>query len=90
MNTTRTRYTRTAIVLHWVLGLAIVGSFCMGVYMADLPFSPQRLKLYNWHKWAGVTVLVLTPSRLVVAHADDVALFIGGTVAAWAEARTWP
>ena len=51
------RYTRTAMLLHWVLGLALVGIFAVGVYMADLPFSPQRLKLYNWHKWAGVTLL---------------------------------
>ena len=44
------RYTRTAMLLHWVLGLALVGLFCMGLYMTGLPFSPQRLKLYNWHK----------------------------------------
>ena len=48
-----------------MLGLAIVGSFCMGVYMADLPFSPQRLKLYNWHKWAGTTILALSALRLL-------------------------
>lgn len=59
------RYTTTAIVLHWVLGLALVGLFGMGLYMADLPFSPQRLKLYNWHKWAGITVLFLSLLRLI-------------------------
>ena len=58
------RYTRTAMLLHWVLGLALIGLFGMGVYMADLPFSPQRLKLYNWHKWAGVSLLVLSALRL--------------------------
>ncbi|TXH88254.1 MAG: cytochrome b [Rhodoferax sp.] len=59
------RYTATAIVLHWVLALGLVGLFAMGLYMADLPFSPQRLKLYNWHKWAGVTVLFLSVLRLL-------------------------
>lgn len=59
------RYTRTAMLLHWVLGLALVGIFAVGVYMADLPFSPQRLKLYNWHKWAGVTLLALSALRLL-------------------------
>jgi cytochrome b561 len=59
------RYGAVAIALHWVLGLAIVGSFAMGVYMTDLPFSPQRLKLYNWHKWAGVTILTLSALRLL-------------------------
>lgn len=59
------RYTRTAIALHWVVGLAIVAVFCVGWYMTGLPFSPQRLKLYNWHKWAGVTILALSVLRLV-------------------------
>lgn len=59
------RYTGTAIALHWVLALALVGIFVMGNYMADLPFSPQRLKLYNWHKWAGVTILALSVLRLL-------------------------
>ena len=59
------RYTTTAIVLHWVLALALLGMLGVGVYMADLPFSPQRLKLYNWHKWAGMTVLFLSVLRLL-------------------------
>ena len=41
--TSPARYTPVAIVLHWLLALAIIGAFCMGVYMSDLPFSPTRL-----------------------------------------------
>lgn len=63
--TSPTRYTPVAIVLHWLLALAIIGAFCVGVYMSDLPFSPTRLKLYNWHKWAGVTILALSALRLL-------------------------
>ena len=59
------RYSAVAIALHWVLGLAILGMFGVGLYMTDLPFSPWRLKLYNWHKWAGVTILALSVLRLV-------------------------
>ncbi len=59
------RYSGTAIAVHWLLGIAIVAMFGMGLYMTDLPFSPQRLKLYNWHKWAGVTILVLSALRLL-------------------------
>ena len=58
-------YTRTAIALHWLIALLIFSAFPLGIYMADLPFSPQRLKLYNWHKWAGVTILVLSALRLL-------------------------
>lgn len=59
------RYSLTAIVLHWVLGAALLGIFAVGLYMTDFPFSPIRLKLYNWHKWAGVTILVLSALRLL-------------------------
>ncbi len=60
-----TRYSLPAIALHWLLAVAIVGAFGMGLYMADLPFSPNRLKLFNWHKWAGVTILALSALRLL-------------------------
>ncbi len=59
------RYNAVAITLHWLLALVIVGLFGVGIYMTDLPFSPWRLKLYNWHKWAGVSLLVLSLVRLV-------------------------
>ena len=53
------------MALHWVLALALVGMFALGIYMHELPFSPWRLKLYNWHKWAGVSILLLSVLRLV-------------------------
>jgi cytochrome b561 len=58
------RYSLPAIALHWVLALALIGAFSVGAYMADLPFSPTRLKLYNWHKWAGICILGLSALRL--------------------------
>jgi cytochrome b561 len=65
------RYDNVAIGFHWLLALIIVGSFCLGVYMAGLPFSIQRVKLFNYHKWAGMTILALTLLRLLwrVTHA---------------------
>ena len=59
------RYSGIAILLHWVLGIALIAIFGLGLYMTGLPFSPQRLKLYNWHKWAGVAILALSLLRLV-------------------------
>jgi cytochrome b561 len=59
------RYSGVAMALHWLLALAIVGTFGVGVYMADLSLSPTKLKLYNWHKWAGVTILALSALRLL-------------------------
>ena len=70
MNTFANRYTGTAITLHWLMALAIAGNFCLGLYMADLPFSMARLKLYNYHKWAGAAILSLAALRLLwrLAH----------------------
>lgn len=59
------RYSRPAIALHWLLALLIVANFALGVYMHELPFSMTRLKLFNWHKWAGVTILALSAARLL-------------------------
>ena len=61
---TRLRYTRTAMLLHWLIALFILGLFSLGIYMADLPLSPQKLKFYSYHKWAGITVLLLALARL--------------------------
>jgi len=58
------RYGAVAIAFHWLLALAIVASFSVGVYMHDLPFSIARIKLFNYHKWAGITILALSVLRL--------------------------
>jgi cytochrome b561 len=59
------RYHHLSIFLHWILALALLGAFALGLYMADLPLSPQRIKLFNWHKWAGVLILALSLVRLL-------------------------
>ena len=59
------RYDPLAIALHWLLAMLIVVSFGVGLYMTGLPFSPLRLKIYSWHKWAGVTILALSALRLL-------------------------
>jgi len=63
--TTPARYTRTAIALHWLLAVAIAATFSLGLYMHDLPASPYRSQLYDWHKWAGACILALSMLRLL-------------------------
>lgn len=59
------RYTRTAIFLHWLMALGLVGTFALGFYMEGLSFSPNKLKLISWHKWAGIALLALIVIRLI-------------------------
>jgi cytochrome b561 len=65
MHSPPAHYDNIAITFHWLLALMIVGSFAMGLYMTSLPFSIQRVKLFNWHKWAGMTILTLSALRLL-------------------------
>lgn len=59
------RYTRTAITLHWAIALLIFATFPLGVYMHELPLSPDKLRLYSYHKWIGVTIFLLAALRVI-------------------------
>ena len=59
-----TRYTTTAVVLHWTIAVLIVGMLGVGVWMTDLKVSPDKISLYTWHKWMGLTLLLLVLIRL--------------------------
>ncbi|ACT48025.1 cytochrome b [Methylotenera mobilis] len=59
-----TRYTLTAIVIHWLMALLLIALFAVGLYMHELKFSPFKLQIYSWHKWAGVTAFMLVMLRL--------------------------
>lgn len=65
------RYSNTAISLHWLIALLVFVGWGMGLYMADLKLSPEKLKLFSWHKWIGITVLLLACLRAAwrVTHA---------------------
>lgn len=65
-----TSYHPIAKTLHWLMSVLIIGLLALGLYMHELPLSPQKLELYSWHKWFGVTVFMLVWLRLAwrVAH----------------------
>jgi cytochrome b561 len=62
---TAPRYDATAIAAHWVLAVLIALNLALGLTMHDLPLSPLRLRLFNWHKWVGITILALSALRLL-------------------------
>ncbi|HEV7813761.1 MAG TPA: cytochrome b [Janthinobacterium sp.] len=60
------RYTKPAILLHWLTALLIVCAFTLGLVMTDIHgITPTKLKYYAWHKWLGVTVFALACIRLL-------------------------
>ncbi|KTD15688.1 cytochrome b561 [Legionella gratiana] len=60
-----TQFGMVAILLHWIIALLIIGLLAMGLYMVPLPWSPEKLKLYGWHKEYGFLVLFLAIFRIV-------------------------
>jgi cytochrome b561 len=67
---TQPGYTGVAKSLHWFMALLLLGMLALGLYMHDLPLSPDKLQLYSWHKWGGVTLFMLVLLRLAwrLAH----------------------
>jgi cytochrome b561 len=62
-----TRYTSVAITLHWLIAIAILCNLALGLYMTQLPLSvgPIKLKLYAYHKWAGVSIFAFVLLRVL-------------------------
>src|SRR5450755_4365263 len=60
------RYTNTAIVLHWLIAVAVLGLIGWGWWMQAIPKNPggPRVDAFNLHKSIGMTVLLLTLVRI--------------------------
>ena len=58
------KYSNGAITLHWLTAVLIVTNLLLGLSMVPLPISPQKLYWYQYHKWIGITVFLLTCARL--------------------------
>lgn len=52
-------------ILHWVIGLCVIGLIGVGLYMVRLDPSPAMFQLYANHKSIGITVLALMVVRLI-------------------------
>lgn len=59
------RYGPVAIALHWIAAALILFNLAYGLYLVGLPLSPQKLRYFSYHKWIGVTVLLLSAARLL-------------------------
>lgn len=55
------------VCIHWLMAAGILTAFGVGLYMVDIPgITPFKLKLFNWHKWLGVTLFTLVFLRMVL------------------------
>ncbi len=58
------RYHSVAILLHWVMALAIIGMIVIGFVMGDVSPLARKIAVYQFHKSLGLTVLALSIVRL--------------------------
>lgn len=60
------RYTRTAIILHWLLGLALLSQIVFGFLLDDIAprNTPARAATVNLHKSIGIVLALLIAARL--------------------------
>ena len=78
------RYTPTAVVLHWVIAIAVFAQISLGLWMIGIPKSPPGVRAYwfNVHKSIGITIGLLVLARLLwrLAHRPPP---LPATVPAW-------
>jgi cytochrome b561 len=46
-----TRYTKTAVFLHWLIAICIFGMFALGWYMSELPKEAPKQMAYDLFDW---------------------------------------
>ncbi|KAF0224437.1 MAG: cytochrome [Rhodospirillaceae bacterium] len=58
------RYDALAMSLHWIMALLIIGLWCLGLVLEDLPKGDLRGQMFGLHKAFGTIVLILAATRL--------------------------
>ena len=59
------RYTGTAVALHWLIALLLLGQFAFGLMLEDIPRgTPERGYYVNLHKSSGIVIGLLILLRL--------------------------
>ena len=57
------RYSRVAILLHWVIAVLVLVNLALGIFHDDMS-KPVSASMISYHKAIGLTVLALTLLRL--------------------------
>jgi cytochrome b561 len=63
----KARYHSLAIILHWLMALAIILMLTSGIMMTYIQLESQlQFRLYQWHKSMGVLLLLAVLVRVIV------------------------
>ena len=50
--------------LHWGIAVLMIGLLAVGIYMVDLPSTPEKFEIYGIHKATGMLVFALVIFRI--------------------------
>ncbi len=65
-NSQSRRYDRIAVLLHWIIGVALLGQITFGWLLSEFARgTPQRAMAVNLHKSSGLVLAVLILARLI-------------------------
>jgi cytochrome b561 len=67
INNSVQKYKPIAMLLHWLMAVAIIGQAGLGVWMGDIPKgTPERAYYFNLHKSIGLVIALFILWRIVV------------------------
>ena len=61
------RYHLGSVILHWIIGMAVLTQLSLGYWMTNLPKTPPGLRAgwFNVHKSVGITIGIFILLRIV-------------------------
>lgn len=63
---TATRYSNSAIILHWLIAFALAFQLALGFTLEAIPRGAGQFSAYQFHKSLGILILALTIVRIAV------------------------
>ncbi|MBX9977907.1 MAG: cytochrome b [Alphaproteobacteria bacterium] len=60
------KYPLSLRILHWVIGIMMIGMLIVGFVMADYVQPPLKYTLFDMHKATGLTIFGLTLARIAL------------------------
>ncbi|MGQ0740865.1 MAG: cytochrome b [Alphaproteobacteria bacterium] len=77
---TDARYGNVAAGLHWLIAAAVIFNLWLGLYLGELPRSdPNRLWWIQIHKSNGLSILVLSVTRVLWRAVNPMPGLVAGT-----------
>lgn len=65
MKNTENSYGLVSRANHWLTAILFISALALGIYMHELPDSPDKFQLYDLHKSIGISIFALMMLRLI-------------------------